>query len=147
LTESRNSSQFAGISGRTTEENRIIGGHVLVVDDEASIVSFMTALLENLGCRVTGMTSSLEALRLFNANPDDIDLVITDQSMPDLTGAELASAMLARRRDLPVILATGYSNAIDEDTARQIGIRRFLIKPVPAKVFADAIAECLGEKA
>ena len=124
-----------------------VDGHVMVVDDEASIVGFMTALLENLGCRVTGLTSATEALRLFNENPEGIDLVITDQSMPDLTGAELAGALLARRPDLPIILATGYSNSIDEDTAKRIGIRRLLMKPVAAKVYADIVAEFLTEKA
>ena len=121
-------------------------GHVLVVDDEESIVGFMTALLENLGCRVTGLTSATAALALFSADPLGIDMVITDQTMPELTGAELARAMLVRRPDLPIILSTGYSNSIDEDSARQIGIRRLLMKPVPAKILADMVAECLSGK-
>ncbi|MBS4098789.1 MAG: PAS domain S-box protein [Sulfuricella sp.] len=121
-------------------------GHVLVVDDEASIVGFMTALLEGLGYKVTGLNNPTEALRFFQNDPQAIDLVITDQTMPDMTGAELASAMLARRPDLPIVLSTGYSNAIDEDMARRIGIRRFLMKPVPAKILADVVAECLAKK-
>lgn len=120
-----------------------IAGHVMVVDDEASIVGFLTTLLENLGCRVTGLTSATEALRRFEENPYTIDLVITDQSMPDMTGVELSRNMLARRPGIPIILSTGYSAAVDEDTAREIGIRRFLFKPVPAKILADIVATYL----
>ena len=122
-----------------------VRGSVMVVDDEASIVRFITALLENLGCKVTGLTSAADALRLFQDDPYCVDLVITDQTMPEITGAELARAMLARRPELPIIMSTGYSNAINEDTARKIGIRRFLVKPVPAKVLADIVAEYLAE--
>jgi len=124
-------------------ENSPVRGHVMVVDDEASIVGFLTALLESLGCRVTGLTSATEALRIFQDDPRSVDMVITDQTMPDLTGAELARAMLTNRPDLPVVLITGYSNAIDADMARKIGIRRFLLKPVPAKVLSDIVAEYL----
>jgi len=123
-----------------------IRGHVMVVDDEASIVGFTRLLLESLGCRVTGLTSATEALRVFRDDPYGVDMVMTDQTMPDLSGAELARAMLACRPDIPIVLSTGYSNAIDEDTARQIGIRRFLLKPVPAKVLADVVGEYLAVK-
>ena len=127
-------------------ENVQVCGNVMVVDDEASIVGFLTALLENLGCEVTGLTSPTEALRLFRNDPNCVDMVIMDQSMPELTGADLARAMLALRPEIPIVMSTGYSNAIDEETARQIGIRRFLIKPVPAKVLADIVAEYLSVK-
>jgi PAS domain S-box-containing protein len=127
-------------------EKAAIRGHVMVVDDEASIVGFTTLLLESLGCRVTGLTSATEALQMFQDDPYGVDMVMTDQTMPDLSGAELARAMLACRPDIPIVLSTGYSNAIDEDTARQIGIRRFLLKPVPAKVLADVVGEYLAVK-
>jgi PAS domain S-box-containing protein len=120
------------------------GARVLVVDDEASIVGFVTAFLEGLGCQVTGLTNAPEALRLFRDQPSAFDLVFTDQTMPYLTGAELARAMLAVRPELPIVMITGYSNAIDEETARQIGIRKFLVKPVPARVLMDAVTECLA---
>jgi nitrogen fixation negative regulator NifL len=121
-------------------------GNVMVIDDEASIVGFVTALLEGLGCKVTGLTSASEALRLFRQDPHCVDMVITDQSMPDLTGVELARAMLALRPDIPIVVSSGYSNVINEATARQIGIKRFLNKPVPAKVFADIVAQYLAVK-
>jgi CheY-like chemotaxis protein len=124
-----------------------MNGTVMVVDDESSIVGFLTALLENLGCKVIGLTSAIEALRRFDENPYCVDMVITDQSMPDMTGADLARAMLARRPDIPIVLNTGYSNSLDEEASRQIGIRRFLVKPVPAKVIADVVADCLAGNA
>lgn len=125
-------------------EGSEVCGHVMVVDDEASIVRFMTVLLESFGCRVTGMTSAIDALRLFRNDPQGVDLVLTDQTMPELSGVELARALLACRPDIPIVLSTGYSNAIDEDRVRQIGIRRFLTKPVPAKVLADIVKEYLS---
>jgi PAS domain S-box-containing protein len=121
-------------------------GHVLVVDDEESIVGFMTTLLENFGCTVTGLTSASEALRLLQHDPHAVDLVITDQTMPDMTGVELSRAMLALRPGLPIVLSTGYSNAIDEEAALRLGVRRFLVKPVPAKVLCAVVVECLAEK-
>lgn len=123
-----------------------IRGNVMVVDDEASIVGFMTAFLESLGCRVIGLRDSTEALRVFLDDPDCVDLVITDQTMPQLSGADLARAMLARRPALPIVMSTGYSNAIDEAGARQIGIRRLLAKPVAARVLSDIVAEFLALK-
>lgn len=121
--------------------------YAVVVDDEASIVGFITVLLENLGCKAIGLTSATEALKLFQQNPYCVDMVITDQTMPELTGAELARAMLALRPDIPIVMSTGYSNAINEDSARQIGIRRFLTKPVPAKLLAGIVGELLATKA
>jgi len=120
-----------------------ICGRVMVIDDEASIVRFMTVLLENLGCQVTAMTDPNEALRLIRENPHCVDLVFTDQTMPELSGLELARAILACRADMPVVLSTGYSNAIDEEKIRQAGIRRLLRKPVPAKILADIVADYL----
>jgi PAS domain S-box-containing protein len=130
-------------AGESARESSRVGGHVMVVDDEAVIVEYMKVLFKELGCRVTGLTSASAALRLFESNPQDIDMVFTDQSMPEITGAELCRAMLARRPDLPIVMNTGYSSEIDAGIAQKIGIRRFLIKPVPAKVLEDLVAEYL----
>ena len=130
-------------AGESARESFRFGGHVMVVDDEAVIVEYMKVLFEELGCRVTGVTSSSAALRLFESNPRDIDMVITDQAMPEMTGIELCRAMLARRPDLPIVMNTGYSSEIDAGMAQKIGIRRFLVKPVPAKVLEDLVAEYL----
>ncbi len=119
---------------------------VMVVDDEAAIVAVFTELLEKIGCEVTGLTSSTEALRLFRANPYCVDLVITDQTMPDLIGTDLARQMLSLRADIPIIMSTGYSASVDEDTALKLGLRQLLIKPVPAKVLLEAVARQLEPK-
>jgi len=160
LSELNNGTEFriylpaqARASGRldeniATEVAKVrVCGRVMVVDDEASIVGFITVLLESLGCQVTGLTHAADALRIFQDDPHGFDLVITDQTMPELTGAELAQAMLALRPDIPIVMTTGYSETINDESARRIGIRRYLAKPVPAKVLADIVAEIMGTKA
>ncbi|HEX8989676.1 MAG TPA: ATP-binding protein [Rhodocyclaceae bacterium] len=122
-------------------------GTVLLVDDEPDILEFMSALLESLGCTVRAAAGSAAAWQLFEADPQGIDLVITDQTMPDMTGIELARAMLARRPDLTVVLSTGYSASIDENAAHAAGIRRLLRKPVPARVLCEMVAHYLGRAA
>ncbi|MBK7002540.1 MAG: PAS domain S-box protein [Rhodoferax sp.] len=119
---------------------------VLVVDDEQAIVGVATALLESMGCEVVGFTYPAEALRMFYDKPNGFDLVITDLTMPELSGAELARTMLSIRPELPIIMCSGYSAALDETAALEIGIRRFLMKPVPAKVLLDAVKKCLAQR-
>jgi len=132
---------------RQEKEEVHVLGNVMVVDDEASIVIFMTVLLENLGCQITGLTSATEALHLFENNPYAFDIIFIDQSMPDLTGTDLARAMLSRRSDINIVMSTGYSNSINEIMAKEIGIRHFLAKPVPARVITDIVTACLVNKA
>ena len=122
-------------------------GHIMVVDDEAVIVEYMTELFTYLGCRVTGLTSARAALSAFEEDPDGVDLLITDQAMPEMTGVDLCRAVLARRPDLPIVLNTGCGSDMDMDIARQIGIRRYLVKPVPVKVYEDIAAEYLPRPA
>jgi len=92
-----------------------------------------------LGYSVTSRTSSVEALELFRAKPNDFDLVITDMTMPEMTGIELSRKLLTHRPDLPVILCTGFSEAIDETTARSFGISEYIKKPVDTLTIAKAI--------
>jgi PAS domain S-box-containing protein len=121
--------------------------HVLVVDDEPVIVGMLTALLQGIGCQVTGFTRSTEALLWFEANQQSVDLVITDLTMPDLTGVELVRALLTHRPGLPIIMCTGYSDSMSEEEAHQIGIRHLLIKPVPTKLLLERVAGCLHVQA
>jgi PAS domain S-box-containing protein len=120
-----------------------VRGRVMLVDDERDILEFMSALLESIGCSVRVATGPVQAWKMFAENPRGVDLVITDQTMADMTGAELARAMLAHRPDLPVLLSTGYSAAIDDDAVRAIGIRRLLRKPVPSRVLCELVAQYL----
>ncbi len=103
---------------------------ILFVDDEAPIISMGKRMIERLGYRITCRTSSIEALELFRSRPLDFDLVITDMTMPNMTGDRLAVELLKIRRDIPVILCTGYSTQITEESAREIGIKAFVHKPV-----------------
>ena len=90
---------------------------ILFVDDEEAVIAFGKRMMELLGYTVTATTSSTDALELFRQNPSGFDLVITDQTMPKITGSELATNFLEIRPDIPIILCTGYSSIIDEEKA------------------------------
>ncbi len=117
---------------------------LLFVDDEEALADIGHQILKRLGYRVTVKTSSLEALETFKAGPHEFDLVITDQTMPHLTGADLAQEMLRLRPDMPIILCTGFSESINAEEARALGIRRFLLKPLVAREIAEVVREVLG---
>ncbi len=116
---------------------------ILVVDDEKSIVLITTRSLKKLGYRVTGITESVEALELFWEDPSQFDLVITDQTMPELSGDELTLALHDIRPDLPVILCTGYNYLMDKEMTVATGIHTCLTKPVNKTDLATAVREAL----
>ena len=116
---------------------------ILLVDDEEAIAGLERKMLERLGYRVRSRTSSLEALEAFKANPDAYDLVITDMTMPNMTGDRLAQALRAIRPDLPVVICTGFSERIDRERAAAMGIRGFLMKPVVSADLARTVREVL----
>ena len=125
---------------------RVVRGnqeHVLFIDDEQALVEIAAAMLEKLGYRVTAVTDSREAWRVFLENPRAFDLVITDQTMPDLTGVTLAQKMIRIRSDVPVILCTGYSELVSPKKARRAGVREFLMKPLVRSELAAAIRRAL----
>ena len=103
---------------------------VLFVDDEKLLTEIGKQMLESYGYRVTCRTSSVEALALFRAKPDQFDLVITDLAMPNLSGLELAAEMIGLRPEIPVILCTGFSERITLARAEAAGIKSFMLKPV-----------------
>jgi len=94
---------------------------------------------------VTARTSSIEALEAFRANPGRFDLVITDFTMPNMTGMELTKELLKLRSDIPIILCTGYSEHINEDKAKGYGVRAFLMKPVVLDEIANTIRKVLDD--
>ncbi|MBU0481230.1 MAG: PAS domain S-box protein [Proteobacteria bacterium] len=118
--------------------------NILIVDDDASIARLTQKRLEMLGYQPTAMTSSTEALELFRAAPHTYALVITDQTMPMLTGEQLAKELLKIRPDIPIIMSTGYSSKIDADKANLMGIRAFIMKPVDHKDLATTIRAVLN---
>jgi len=117
---------------------------ILVVDDETVIVHILQRMLDNLGYTVTVFTSSIEALNAYTKNPDNFDLLITDMTMPEMTGIVLTRKLLALRPDFPVILCTGYNEAIDESVAKSHGIREYIMKPVDKHTLAQAIRKALA---
>jgi CheY-like chemotaxis protein len=117
---------------------------VLFVDDEEPLALTGKGMLEALGYRVSATTSSREALEIFRSRPDQFDLVITDMTMPHMTGSELAGHVLKIRADIPVILCTGYSDLITPEKAKDMGIREFVTKPLPLQDLADTIRIVLG---
>ncbi|MDD5758205.1 MAG: response regulator [Desulfobulbaceae bacterium] len=120
---------------------------ILVVDDDQAIVDLDTRILEGLGYRVTGLTVSKEALQRFQAAPRDFDLVLTDMTMPGLTGLALSMRINAIRPGMPIILCTGFSELIDGDKAKAIGIQGFLKKPILRQELAETVRAALdGEK-
>jgi len=102
---------------------------ILIVDDEESMVDIGRGRLERLGYRVEVRTNPIDALELFRADPDQFDLVITDMTMPHITGDKLVKEILKIRPDIPTILCTGFSERIDEEKAKEIGIRGYIEKP------------------
>ncbi|MCI5165820.1 MAG: response regulator [Candidatus Electrothrix sp. GM3_4] len=120
---------------------------ILFVDDEVNITRISRSLLSTLGYRVTVETQSLKALEKFHENPKGFDLLITDHTMPGLTGEDLARSVLQLRPDLPVILCTGYTAAFSEQKARQLGIKKYVIKPLSTRELANIVRNVLDEQA
>ncbi len=118
-------------------------GRILVVDDEDILVNMVRSMLERLGYQVTAHTSSSEALTSFKNAPHSFDAVVTDQTMPGMTGVDLARRMLQIRPDLPVILCTGYSNLVDDAQAKAHGIKGFAMKPLTQKSIAALLKEVM----
>jgi len=118
---------------------------VLIIDDEPDIVEIGKRLLGNLGYKVASRVSSLEALELFKSQPDQFDLVITDLTMPQMTGDKLAKELIAIRDDIPIILCSGYSTQITEEAAEKIGIQGILMKPIIVKEMAKLVRNVLDK--
>jgi PAS domain S-box-containing protein len=118
---------------------------ILFVDDEVSLSKMGERILEGLGYSVTSRTSSVEALELFRSRPHDFDLVITDMTMPNMTGDRLAQELMAIKQDIPVILCTGYSKKISEAAASEIGIKAFIYKPIVKADLSKTVRKVLDE--
>ncbi len=118
---------------------------ILVVDDESIIVSMNKTILERLGYKVSATINSLDALEKIRTDPDQFDLIITDQTMPNLTGAELAQEILKIKHTIPIILFTGYSSVLTEEDALVIGIKKYVRKPVNRTILAQLVRQVLDE--
>jgi len=104
------------------------GEHILLIDDEIRIVQMLQQMLESSGYKVTGLTNGEEALNIFRKNPKEFDLVITDMTMPKITGEDLTRELLRIRHDIPIIMCTGFN--ISEESAKSFGVMELIAKPL-----------------
>ncbi len=116
---------------------------ILLVDDEQTLVQIGQQMLERLGYTVVSRTSPIEASKAFRANPDGFDLVITDQTMPNMTGDKLAKQLMDIKPEIPIILCSGFSELTDEKRARAMGIRAYVMKPLVMSDLAQTIRKVL----
>jgi CheY-like chemotaxis protein len=116
---------------------------VLVVDDEDPILAMTKKVLEGLGYEVIACRNSQDALESFRADADNFDIVVTDMTMPHMTGLELIKQIYVIRPGMPVVLCTGFSELINEERAQALGIRKFLTKPVLRSDLAKAVRQVL----
>lgn len=118
---------------------------ILLVDDEALIVEMGNDILKRLGYHITTFTSSLEAIEYFRSDPNAFDLIITDMTMPEMTGVMLVEQVMGLRPDIPIILCTGYSSKISDETALPKGIKAFAYKPIIQDDLAKTVRRVLDE--
>ena len=128
-------------------DGEIKGGSesILFVDDEESMVDLNRQRLERLGYQVKSTTKPLQALEWFSADPDHFDVIITDMTMPRMTGDRLTKEILTIRPEMPVIICTGYSERMSEKDAEAFGVRKYIEKPIDTRNLAAALREVLDE--
>ncbi|MGD0909257.1 MAG: PAS domain S-box protein [Candidatus Acidiferrales bacterium] len=121
--------------------------HVIYVDDEEALVFFATRMLTRLGYRVTGYTDAVEALREIRAHPEGVDALVTDLSMPQMSGLDLAREALAIHPNLTVVITSGYMRPEDQVKAEQLGVREVILKPTTANQLASKLDKLMEERA
>lgn len=117
-----------------------------LLDDEQAIVDMSKRILEHAGHEVYAFTSSLKALETCRSHPDRFDLIITDMTMPGMTGADLSVELLKTRPDIPIVICTGFSESSTPERTRAIGMREVLMKPVPADQMKGAIQRIVARQ-
>ncbi len=135
------------VHAAATEESLPQGSeHILFVDDETMLAELVKNIFTHVGYEVSVETSSVAALQKFRQNPAAYDLLMTDQTMPELTGCELIRAVRDIRADLPVILCSGYSSKLSENETKNLDIDAFFWKPVEVRHLLQATRKVLDEK-
>ncbi|MEN6622887.1 MAG: PAS domain S-box protein [Smithella sp.] len=119
---------------------------IMIVDDQEYILKMMHRTLSYLGYTIVSEQNPLKAWALFQHDPSALDMIITDQTMPDLTGADMAKKMLSIRPDIPIILCTGYSELVSPEEAKALGIREYLMKPISINDLAQTIRNVFDGK-
>jgi PAS domain S-box-containing protein len=140
--------EYPGVEGIDEVDGEIKEGHerILLVDDEKLVVDMLKQMLEKIGYQVTGKATSIDALATFKKNPDSFDFVITDMTMPYMTGEQLARKIMEIRPGIPVIVCTGFSEKMSAEKAAAMGINGFLIKPVVMSDLSGMIRKVLDGK-
>jgi signal transduction histidine kinase/ActR/RegA family two-component response regulator len=138
--------QKPGIKTEPTDESFHGTERILFVDDEVNVTEMAMELLKLFDYRVEAMSDPEDALAVFKLNPGYFDVVITDMTMPKMTGAKLAEKLIRIRPDIPIILCTGHSSLIDEEKARQLGIAAYMMKPVSMAKIAKTIRKLMDQK-
>jgi two-component system, cell cycle sensor histidine kinase and response regulator CckA len=118
-------------------------GRILLIDDEEIILSSLQRALQRSGYEVITVKDSMEALEIFRRGPDEYDLIITDQTMPQITGVELGKRIMEIRSDIPIILCTGFSDTIGEQEVKDMGFQSLLIKPAGTKELKAAVQQAM----
>ena len=135
------------IARNIDDSEELVGGneHILLVDDEEAIVKVQKRILEPMGYKVTSKSSSIDAFEAFKNDSESFDLVISDMAMPNLTGDQLSVKMRSVRPDIPIIICTGYSERINDEKAKKLGINGFLSKPMIKSDLVKTIREVLDD--
>ncbi len=131
-------------SAETTENIPSGKGNILVVDDEQVVAEMLKQMLEHAGYTVVVHTNSIEALETFRRQPDRFDLVITDQTMPAMTGEMLSKELLKIRKDIPIIISTGYSSHLTGEKIKEIGVKGLVMKPYKWRSIAQTVKDVLS---
>lgn len=123
-------------------------GHerILVVDDEEPIAQLECQLLEKLGYKITAQTNSNSAFEIFCSSPNNFDLVITDMTMPQMTGYQLVKKIKKIRPDIPIILCSGYNDYISKEKTKELGISAFVLKPITMRDLSKITRKVLDRK-
>jgi PAS domain S-box-containing protein len=120
--------------------------HVLFVDDEEMVTEMMRQMLGKLGYKVTVRKNGKEALEIFRAKPDNFDIVVTDLTMPHMTGLELSKELLKIRPGIPIILCTGFSSTLTQESVREMGMRELVLKPIVLRKMAVSVRNALDNQ-
>ena len=140
------STEQIGTDEKTDKDKLPVGNeNILFIDDEIALVKLGKQILEPLGYQVTTEISAPKALELIRSDPDHYDLVITDMTMPLMTGGRLSEEILKIRKDMPIIICTGFSETLNKEKSVSLGIRQYLEKPVNKKNMAETVRKVLDE--
>jgi len=145
LPESSESAEIKSNLEETTEKNKG-NGRILFVDDEKELVTLGNIMLSRLGYTIQGVSDPVEALEIFSRNPSDFDLIITDLTMPRMTGIDLAKNIREKRKDIPIIISTGYYDENIVNRGREVGIDEFVKKPISRNEIASVISRVLSRR-